>query len=505
MAAAREKPAAPGTAGTALLITAALLFLAAAFIIALHPISVTDFWWQARTGELILRSGRIPHHDPFSWTARGNPWLVHEWLTEVLFYGLTRLPPWAYLLYKCGLAAVACGLVLLRAWRRSGSLVLSLGMALLAAMVVRNYADLRPQMLTFVLLALLLLGLDAHRQGEMPRLPWLLPPLFALWANLHGGVVVGVLLLTLWTAGELLERALHRLPLQPAGPLALGTLACWLAIALNPNGFQVYLYPFEVLGHPVVQDYITEWFAPDFHHSDLRPFEVLLLLLFSGAVLGREAPDHSGRMGMGEFLVLVAMTHAALVTQRNTAPFALAAAPVAAAGLASFWRSVEPDWSRALRSLPSAPALTGALLCLALFGVGMLFLPSVPPSGWVDHGLAMSTFPRAAAPRLQAGEWPGALYNDYVWGGYLIWTAPARPVFIDGRAEVYYPNKVFDDEMVIHRTERGWDAALDRRKVTVVLTQKDGSLADALSRHPGWSLAFTGPVESVFVRRKERP
>lgn len=492
-------------AARALTALAVALFLGAVCVISLHPIAITDFWWQARTGELIVESGRIPTRDPFSWTAPGRPWVAHEWLTEVLFYGLTRLPEWALFLYKCGLAAAACGLVLWRCWRRSGSLVLAFAAGLLAAAVVRNYADLRPQMLTFVLLSLLLLGLDAYHDGRMPRLPWLLPPLFVLWANLHGGVVVGMLLLTIWVTGELTERALRRVPLAPALPLALGMAASWAGIMLNPNGVHVYLYPFQVLGHPEVQDYITEWFAPNFHNWELRAFEIMLLLTLAAGALGREAPEHSGRLPLREVLMLAAMAHAALYSQRNTAPFGLAAAPVVAAGLASYWRSVEPRWSIGLRALPNARGIAAALLSVVCVGVALLFVPPGPPSTWLSRGMGMSLFPQEAARRLEAGEWPGRMYNDYVWGGYLIWHARSRRVFIDGRAEVYYPDKVFDDEMKIHRTERGWDEALDRRGVEVVLTDKNGRLADALSRHPGWSHVFTGAVESVFVRAGERP
>src|SRR5688572_32135439 len=181
-------------ASSALLGLSVLLALAVVFFACLNPISVTDFWWQAKTGEIIVRTGSVPARDPFSWTANGEPWLVHEWLTEVFFYlAYVHLPEWLLLFYKCGLAALACALVLARAWIRSGSLVLAIGAALAAGFVTRNYADLRPQMVTFVLLSGLLLALDEYHAGRMRRLPWALPLVFLLWANLHGGVVVGLI------------------------------------------------------------------------------------------------------------------------------------------------------------------------------------------------------------------------------------------------------------------------------------------------------------------------
>jgi len=500
--------------------------LVAAFFLALNPIAATDFWWQAKTGELIVRGG-FPRSDPFGWTSGGAPWLVHEWLTEVFFYfALTRLGEGWLVAYKAGLAVLALALVLARAWRRSGSLPLSLGVVLLAALALRNYTDLRPQMVTFVLLAGLLLALDEYREGRARRLPWALPALFALWANLHGGVVVGLALAVIWLVGEALG---HRcFPNQPpvpnselrtpnSGPLrlALGVLASAAAVCLNPNGWHVYRYPFEVLGHPEVRDYITEWFSPNFHHAALLPFEALLLL--TAAAYGLRAVAGRGAVSLGELGVLLAMAHAALIAQRNTAPFALAAAPLIAEALAGAWRAadlgglrerLEAPWARTL----GAGALAAATLVAALAAVPREGSPKrpwwerrpLPAERWYAYGAALEHFPRDAVDLMKEGEWPGRMYNDYVWGGYLIWELyPRRQVFVDGRAEVYYPSGAFDDEMRIHQVRQGWDEALDRRLVRVVLTARGGGLASALRRHPAWEQVFTGPVEVVFVRRRE--
>lgn len=488
-----------------LLALATLLTLVIVFFVCLRPIAVTDFWWQAKTGELIVRSGRIPSRDVFSWTAAGNPWVVHEWLTEVLFYWmLEALPRPILLVYKSGLACIACALVLVRAWRRSGSLPFSLGATLLAALVVRNFADLRPQMLTFVLLSGLLLGLDEYRSGRWRFLPWALPPLFILWANLHGAVVVGLILLGLWVAGEWIGSRLLDEPGVGLRALTAGAVASAVAVFLNPNGFHVYAYPFQVLGHPEVQDYISEWFSPNFHDPAYRPFELMLLLLLGAVAQAWRGKESGERIPVGETLVLLAMTHAALIAQRNTAPFALAAAPVIAAGAASVWRALHLGVLRTRMQLPAVRIASAASLCVALAAVAVYQAPRAAPAQWVDRSIGMSTFPAEAVDWMRRGSWPGRLYNDYVWGGYLIWELhPDRPVFIDGRAEVYYPNKVFDDEMKLFRVAPGWQEALRRRGVEVVLTDKKGALAEALRTSPEWKVAFTGKVEAVFTRVPE--
>lgn len=482
---------------------ALLLALTAIFFICMLPISVTDFWWQLRAGELILRTGQIPFRDPFSWTAPGQPWMLHEWLTEVLFYLLYKhLPHWVLLGFKCGLAAVACYLVYLRGRLRSGSSLFGIAAALAAAAVMQNFADLRPQMISFVMIAGLLLAVDRYHERQWPKLPWVLPVAFTLWANFHGGVVVGLIVLAIWIAGQAFGYAVWRDPAPGLGRLALSLIASCLTVAINPNGFHLYSYPFQVLGHPAVMNYISEWFSPDFHLTKMRPFELLMLATLASLALTRRAPHADRRLG--EVLLLAATAHAALGSQRNTVLFALVAAPVLAGGLAALWNETASGrWLERVQRLP-ALRVTGSLGLIAALGV--LIYTQVPrkaPEKWFDHATSMHEFPQAAVPLLKEGMWPGKLYNDYAWGGYLIWTLyPERPVFIDGRAEVYYPTKAFDDEMKIHTAAEGWQGVLDRRQVDVILTGKLGFLALALRTAPKWKLAFTGDAEVVYVRVK---
>src|SRR5881396_909459 len=83
-----------------------LLALAFVFFVSMLQYPIYDFWWQAKTGEVILKTHSVPHQDVFSWTATGQPWMVHEWLTEVLFYWLAHRPLGWLLAYKCGLSVL---------------------------------------------------------------------------------------------------------------------------------------------------------------------------------------------------------------------------------------------------------------------------------------------------------------------------------------------------------------------------------------------------------------
>lgn len=470
----------------------------AAFFTGLSGTTATDFWWQARTGQLILENGAIPRHDPFSYTSGGERWYVHEWLTEVFFYlGYAHWGDWSLLAYRCGLTLLVAFLVFQRSRRHGAGDAAAMTATLAALMILRNYADLRPQMVSYALLAGLLLLLD--RQESLPprRLLLALPAAFAVWANLHGGVVVGLAILWIWIAGAWAEAWWSGSRRWPATVTA-AALASSLAALVNPIGWNIYLYPFRVLGHPDVLGYITEWFSPNFHNPAHRAFELLLIATPAVMIL---APRRRGHPAASEVLVLAALAHAALYSQRNTVLFGIAAAPVLASGLSRLWLSRQAQACPRPR-FNLAPA-GFAVACACLLAAVWTMRPSYSPGQWLERSLRMDRFPVAAAGRLNSGEWPGRIYNDYVWGGYLIWRLyPRRLVFVDGRAEIYYRSGAFDDEIKIHEVKQGWREALDRWKVDVVVTNRRQRLASALLADPGWQTAFVGPVEAVFTRRR---
>src|SRR5512138_3557581 len=91
------------------------IFLIALFVMSMREVSDPDFWWHLRTGQFILETGSIPHVDVFSYTKAGQPWVTHEWLSEVFIYSLYRLGSFpALILTFAGITALSFGLVLER-------------------------------------------------------------------------------------------------------------------------------------------------------------------------------------------------------------------------------------------------------------------------------------------------------------------------------------------------------------------------------------------------------
>ena len=146
-----------------------------------------DLWWHLRTGQWIVETGHIPHVDPFSFTRRGQPWVAHEWLSEIVFYKL-----WKYLGFS-GLivfsAMITSAGFMLLFFRCPGKRHWAAGATVMGALASAPSWGVRPQMFTFTMACLLLWLIE--RGEERPRLLFWIPPLFLLWLNLHAGFALG--------------------------------------------------------------------------------------------------------------------------------------------------------------------------------------------------------------------------------------------------------------------------------------------------------------------------
>lgn len=469
------------------------LFAIALLVIAVRHTTDPDLWWHLRTGEYILANG-IPRTDVFSFTVPDHRWVTHEWLTQVFMWlvfqagGLTAL-----MLVFALITALAFWLV----YRRCGGRpYLAAFVVLLAAFAAAITWGARPQMFNLLLLGLFLSIVEGVRGGMLSeRAFWWLPPLTALWANLHSGYLLGVVLLAVYVVGESVPRW------QAGGPalsrrawrrLLLVTPLSFLAAVLNPNGYHLWIYPFETLGSGAMQSYIVEWRPPDFHVPIFWPFAALLALGVLALILSPRRP------GLTDLLLFGGTAGAGLLSARHIPLFALAAAPIVCRYLEASLAGTR------LRGLvkPSPAAKTAR--ALALLNVLLLIVALGAGLFWIAARIAENdeaiedNFPVAAVDYLVSAGLEGARgYNSYEWGGYLIWRG--FPVYIDGRADVY-------GDAFMHAYRRAYDARSDWRAplddfaVQYVLMQEDSPLATVLEESGDWERTYKDSLAVVYER-----
>jgi hypothetical protein len=456
-----------------------IAFLAALFVglfaFAARNVTDPDVWWHLKTGQYITEHNSVPHTDPFSYTRAGQPWVAHEWLSEVLMYQLLRTSGFAGLIVIFAAVLTAAFWLL---YLRCGPASYVAGVATLcAAWATAPVWGVRPQVLSLLLTSLWLLILE--RSERNLKLLWWTLPLTLLWVNLHAGFALGLVLSALFLAGEWIERTLGHS--RQAAPrlriMALILLVDALIVPLNPNGLRMFSYPIETLRSSAMQNYIAEWASPNFHHAEYWPFLVVVLGTFA-------ALSGSGlKLRPRDLLLLLVSLYVALCSIRLMPLFVLVAVPLIAPRLGNWLRSS----SAAQRPQATAgTSLNGAIvLAMAIFaGVHIAHVIQRQPQAELEH------FPTRAVAFLQLHQPSGRIFNHYDWGGYLIWKLyPSTPVFIDGRADLY-GQQLFDQFADTYQFKGDWRQPLQSWNIDTVLIPPNSPLATGLRSSPGWTVSY---------------
>lgn len=494
---------------TYLLVAGALVLFA---LWAINPTPCSDLWWQMKTGELIWNEQAIPRTDRFSFMAEGRPWIIQEWATEVMFYLLfTKVGPSSLVLFKMLAFAAALGLGLAAAWTRCRGALTAIVTTLLVGYSVQFFADMRPQMVTYFFLASLLLLLERDRSVPGSRARWLIPGVMLLWVNFHAGFMAGVAVLLATVAGDALEAWLtRRQSRETADPDEGGSsLPRWrrlllpagiaiLATCLNPYGAEIYLYPFTLLRHQSMLNFVQEWFSPDFHDDWMRGYEFCLFLAAAVLVGSRR------RKRPADMLLLLFWAHQSLQSRRHIPVFLIIALPVLADHLAGCGERLL-QWLREGGWRPSTPllrAITASALVLGI-GIGVARAASTLPRGDLfEYSGGLWFYPRAACDVIEKNNWSGRMYNEFDWGGYCIWRFyPRQKVFIDGRCEVYFDG-AWENHQAVHYAQPDWADRLRIARVDTLLVKPESYLNQVVSTSHEWVRVHADPIAQVYRRRQ---
>lgn len=459
-----------------------LAAFAAIFGLAAMPVEDPDFWFHLRGGQYIWETGSVPQTDPFSYTAPGNRWLTYAWLTELATYGL--FAAFGYpgpILFFAALVALAYGLLYLTLRCIPLGTTAAAVLTAWAAAAGAHTWGARPQMVSLVLTAGLLYLMERHRRRG-GRAVWAVPFLMLLWVNTHGGFLVGLGIVGCYLVGEVFSR-------RPPPRELLGVLGLSAAALLaNPTGPGLLLAPLETLRSAAPQAFVQEWQSPNFHLSQLKFYELLLLAPLVVLPLSRRRPSAT------DLLLLLASAYLSLESARHIAYYSLVAPPVLGRHLASSPKSL------ALR-VESFPwrALNGALLAVVFLSLGWRLSQSLPEEA--NLAAQRRHFPVGAAAFLRQHRLEGNMFNSYNWGGYLIWQLyPQYRVFIDGRAEVVYSDGVLRDYVQAYFAGPGWREVLERYSVRYIVVERGSPLAVLTAESRDWRLIYADEGAVIFQK-----
>jgi hypothetical protein len=469
------------------------IFAMGLFVMACRNVSDPDVWWHLRTGQLILQEHHVPRTDPFSFTRAGAPWLDHEWLSQVLIFGLYRLGGWEALIVAFG-AVIATGLMLVFA-RSPGRPYIAGVVTLLAAFASAPSWGVRPQMFTFLLASIFLFL--SERSYQHPKLLWCLPPLVLFWANLHAGFALGIGLVILFACGDLLDVVFGYVSWNDAkkrvGTLAVIGVLSAAVVVVNPYSARLYSYPFATLHSPAMLGYIGEWQSPDFHDVTYLPF---LMMILATLLLPAISPR---KLRPCELLLLTVLTYAALRSVRHIPLYVLVAAPILCATIEAW--VIE---KRGLVAKKEPPILSRAKMAFNGMLLALFTIFVVARLGYVvgnQSRVEAKEFPAVAAGFISSHALAGPMLNHYNWGGYFIWKLyPEYPVFIDGRADMY--GDAFMDEYAATYAVKGanWQEPLRQWDIRTIALPPESPLLAAVSALPAWKQVYSDAQVTILSR-----
>lgn len=475
--------------------TMTIILFALIFALAARVPTDTDTWWHLRSGEHILTEGFI-YADPFSHTFAGQPWVNHSWGSQLILYAFWRVGGNLGLtVYMAGLATAGMYLIFRMS---SGSAYTRAFAIVLGAATAAVFWSPRPQMLSFFLSTVVLYLIYLYKYRQVDRL-WFLPPLFALWGNLHAGFSIGFIFLGGFIAGEILAnlfspRAENVVNWRRLGKVVLVSLISGAALVINPYGLQMLLVPFQTVGIGALRQFIQEWNSPNFQERQTWPF--IMLLFGTLGVIGASGK----KLSWTDWLLLTGTGFLSLTAGRNIAVFAVVATPVFATHLDSALAARGWTLRPVTRATPMMARLNAVIVALVLLGSLAKVLLVLDPR--TVNEAQREFLPVEAVEFLREAGTPRELFNSYNWGGYVMFALPDVPVFVDGRTDLY------GDEFLLRWRNTafggaGWRETLDAYGINTVLVETGSGLALNLADEPGWQTAYTDTLASVFVRESD--
>lgn len=415
-----------------------------------------DFGWHLKAGD-VIRQHWIPLFDPYTYTAASFPWINHEWGHDVVV---------SYL-YQWGgfglLAVVFAGL-----WTAAICLFrtkIRLAILLAALLALLPYTTVRPAVWTVLGLAILL-----ELVGRQTKLALrAIPLLFVVWVNLHGGFIIGLAVL-----GYMGLRYWQR-------RWWLLLAACLVATCVNPYGLRIYIEVARTVFDSGLHQQITEWRPL---HVVPKAWPIIVIWAMGFWLFARRTWQNW--LGLAPLLLL-----ASLSATRNIPLFTI----VALRDLDSYARQFAalPAWySRAAR------LAAGAFSCLVVVA---LVVPMASAAQTASSREA--PYPRQPVAYLQQHPCPGNVFNNYNFGGYLIWKVPSAAIYIDGRMPTWSDsagqsyieqyNRAMREPAVLR-------AEVARYDIRCALLATGDTQAIQTLRSDGWRTAAQDKIAVLLVR-----
>jgi hypothetical protein len=511
--------------------------------------------WHIRTGQLILATHAVPRVDPFSSISLampGRPWFAWEWSYDVLAGWLdSAAGPNGLVLFTAFIIALVFAWTFHLMLRRGTNIFAAVVLVLLAASAAMIHFLARPHVVSWVFTVAWFSILESSEKNpsfhssDPSAAPiesartwrlWLLPPLMVVWVNVHGGFLLGFVLLGIYWCGaawqwlrlkaDRFEDVLRKICL--ARRVRVLTVIAFLSAAatlVNPYGLRLHVHIYHYLSNRFLMDHIDEFQSPNFHLVAQKCFAALLLLtLVALATQGRAAKGRTAKaraIGASQGLVVLFAVYSGLYASRNIPVSSLLLVLVIGSSLSDAIQRLAETQTRWRRFAPGG--FSDRMCAIELRLRGHLWpVAAVVLACWIAwHGGTLAgtkpmdahfdakRFPVAAVDYLEKhdvqSDVQGPVASPDYWGGYLIYRLyPRVRMVIDDRHDFYGEEFLKSYLRMVH-VEPGWNDFLDQHQAQCVIVPKNSALANILAETTGWQPIYSDDVASVFLQAPAKP
>jgi hypothetical protein len=476
------------------LILGVVLFIYLDNVSGLPLLSDPDTHWHIAVGNWMLEHRAVPHVDTFSFTFAGKPWIAKEWLSQILLATAFDLSGWGAVTGLSAAAVAGTFALLLRLLLRDLKPMPAILFTAAALVMMEPHFLARPHVLAFPVTLLWVAGLvRAVEERRAPR-PVLLIAML-LWANMHGGFTLGLML-----AGAFaLDALIGARDGQERRSLFFGWLkfgvAALLAACITPYGPESILVTIRIFGLGDALNVIAEWRSPNFQDQPMQEI-VLLAGLYLALSRGLKLP-------LIRLLIVIGLAHLYLSYARNAELLATFAPLAIAPTLARQWPSLKPDPAASADSAllrrfaalarPAGKGATAAALAMSLvFAAGIVRYGNVAPPD--------ENTPAAALAFARDAGFRGHVFNAYQYGGPLI--NAGIPTFIDGRGELYGGDFIKQYvKTAFQQSDEPLEKFLDRFDIEWTILANYIPANRVLALMPGWYRLYKDDQATIFVRQ----
>lgn len=491
-----------------ILIILGIIVFFCVFSISFYAIRTSnDEFWHLKTGQYIVEHGyHLPQKDIFTYTAADMDWVNHEWLSQVIFYHVYALSGFkGFVLLKSLIIMGAFLGVLLVCYQRTKDWYLSLFAVLIGALASRHTLYPRPYIFSYLLVPIYLYFLYQIRETGIKKWHYVIfPLLMVFWANLHGGAILGLILIGFFLGEEIIQygwkRWLHKdkaIKVETVKALLVIFGLTLLASFVNPYGWKIFELTSKVMTDKRLVQSIGELQPPDFRFTT---YYLSMLVITALAIL-----PTLKKLRIADAFLLLFFGQQSLSHVRHLPLFGLTAASIMAIHLKTTWN----QW---ISPLPfkkdfSAGKMGKVLLTMGIFWLSYSILFSnhqllLNREMLAGPGFRVNDYPVKAANFILQHDFKGNLFNEINSAGYLMFKLnPTHKVFTDNRFDLF-GSQFLPDFYEISEAGTQWQTTLDKYQVNFILINyhESAKLFEALSLSPKWVRVYQDENYIIYLR-----